>query len=298
MQNEELVKSWLKLKYPHGYMLYADYNDRLSDESIYEIISSDNPQAALNEKMYYTYIGDCDCRYEQYKEIAKEAAAEIPAIAKEDIDDVIECVQDNLEMTYPVEHFLNQRVRTDIYVDTGDSDRDFTCNAMYPHYNGRKEWLEDSDIIEDEYKDASLFWLAETQGYSREDFVKFLLTNTDDTTYKKSGFLNSVFQEMANMPSHMPALVFLQTYTLRELIDIVQNKKDISIIPGTMCGLYDNWQGGGGPLGIEIEKPITLPYDKVFRIYPATSYSYSIDQCYSLIGEAWDYANAKRRRVA
>ena len=298
MQIEELIKNWLKLRYPYGYTLYADYNDSLNDETILDIISSDNPKVALNEKMYYAFIGDCDIEYDRYKDLAEEAMEEVPALAEEDIDDIIDSIRDNLNITYPTEHFLQQRVRVDIYVDTGDSDYDFVSNAMYPHYNGRTEWIDDPDDIFEETEKASLLWLAETQGYSKEEFLKFLCTHTDSSTFRKDGFLNSVFQELANMPSHMPALVFLKTFTLGQLIDIVQNKKDIYIPTMTMCGLYDSWNGGGGPLEIELEKPVTLPYDKIFRIYPATSYSYSIDKCYGMCEEAWDYASRNRRRAA
>jgi hypothetical protein len=292
---EELIKNWLKLKYPHGYELYADRNDCLQDNTIREILEDKDPRTAFNEKMYYAY-GLYDGI--EYKEIAENAMEEIPALAGEDLDDVEDCIRDNLDVIYPTEHFLQQRVRVDIYVDTGDSDYDFVSNAMYPHYNGRVEWINDPDDIPEETEKASLLWLAETQGYSKEDFLQFLCANTDNSTYKKNGFLNSVFQELVNMSTHMPALVFLKTFTLGQLIDIVQNKKDIYIPTMTMCGLYDSWSGGGGPLEIELEKPVTLPYDKIFRIYPARSYSYNIDRCYGLVDEAWDLTNRKRRLAA
>ncbi len=297
MQIDELVKNWLKLRYPYGYALYADHNDVLSDGAVYDIINSSNPKVALNEKMYYMF-GDYGTDYSMYNELAKEAVREAPELIKEDVEDIVDVIRENLDISYPIDHFLQQRVRVDIYVDTGDSDYDFVSNAMYPHYNGRQEWISDPDCIEEEQKKASLLWLAENQGYSREDFLQFLCANTDDSTYKKNGFLNSVFQELANMPSHMPALVFLKTFTLDQLIDIVQNRKDIYIPTMTMCGLYDNWNGGGGPLEIELEKPVTLPYDKIFRIYPATSYSHSIDRCYGLVDEAWDLTNKNRRMAA
>jgi hypothetical protein len=186
-----------------------------------------------------------------------------------------------VEIILPEDHYLDQQIRVDIYIDTGDADYDFVSNAMYPHYNGRQELFEE---IDEERRHASLFWLAETQGYDAKTFFEAL---QDDVEHTDSRFITSVFEELYNTPTHMPRLVFLRTFTLRTLLAIAEKDgEDIHIPTDTTCGLYDKWSGGGGPIEIKLEKPLRIPR-KIAEILPASSYEYNIMSCYGMLNWAW-----------
>lgn len=79
-----------------------------------------------------------------------------------DDDKIREELESMWYFKYPTDEYLEQEVNVDIRIDTGDANYDFTLNAIYPHYNGRK-----GDDIDDR---ASLVWLAKTQGYSKRNF--------------------------------------------------------------------------------------------------------------------------------
>ena len=186
----------------------------------------------------------------------------------------------------------------DILVDTGDMNYDYTLNAVYPHYNGRKD-----DEIDDK---ASLVWLAKTQGYTKEQ-LQNQLTNGEDKLDVK-GFLETVYQEVINCSASCPTLIFPIKMTLEQAMKICRiiNKRDkggykyepeeredcgsIIIDKNVDCALYDYWAGGGGCWGIELEKDVELPIKFIHKAIPDGSLDYSMKECYGVTSECWEKA--------
>ena len=99
----------------------------------------------------------------------------------------------------PYSHYYKQRVRLNIMIDTGDGARDYTDNSVYPHWDAAPG-IEISS-------NASILWLAESQGISKTELLKSLTAYTDGLD--KTGFLETLAQELINMPSHMSILTCL-----------------------------------------------------------------------------------------
>ena len=271
------LRKWYNEKYPNGYNVYPDYNYEISDMEIDQILKSKNPYDQFLETIMFSD----EYEFIIINEITREAIKDGFKNSKiNELLNIQNFLQEIVQINYPIEHYLNQEVCVDIFVDTGDSNYDYVSNAFYPHYNGRKTAYED---IESVTQESSLFWLAETQVYNDKEFFDSI---QNDVEYEKSKFIISVYNEIANMPCHMPQLVFLKQFTLRELIDIVENEKDIKIDKNTICGLYDKWSGGGSVLEIELEKPVEIPY-KYTQILPHESYTYNIKDCYGVTDNFW-----------
>jgi len=278
---ESKIINWAKKEYSKGYNIFADYQDVINDNQVCMILKAKHPTEAFYDWVYKTYE---ESELYIWPEIIKECRRDISELNDEGSDEIQEILQDYIHFIYPKDHFLKQEIRIDIYIDTGDSDFDFVCNAMYPHYNGDINKFNDIEYMKEYHYKGSLFWLAKTQGYDEKTLIESL--KYDNASYGK--FLDSVYNELANMPTHMPCLIFLKRYTLEELIDIVENERDIVIDINTFTGLYDKWSGGGGPFEIQLKKPIVVPHKYIFQMLPVHSYQYNIENCYGMSECAWN----------
>jgi len=279
--------------------LFANYDDRISDHSLKEIFSSDDPETKFYELMGEWYD---DEDYETRDEISGKVRVELGKLGgayatDEDgnflDDEVEELYQEVFDSGYfycslPFDHYLKQEVYANIMIDTGDGNRDFTDNCIYPFYDAKED---------DEIRDtASLVWLAKTQGYSKEDLRKGLAAYIDGDD--QTGFMNTVGQELINATSHMNVLTFLVKTTLRDLFNIAEamlsftngTPKESCVVlrKDTMCGLFDPWYGAGSLLEIELQNDVVIPVSIIRSAKPdGCDGSCSISEVYGMCGSAW-----------
>lgn len=190
-----------------------------------------------------------------------------------------------VDTTTLIEDCRDYAVDMDIFIDTGDGKFGFSSNSMYPHIDAEK------DVSCDEIADRkpSLFFLTESQGYSKEQLHSFLLSSTDESTCKKDGFLPSVFQELINMNAPCPQLVFLRKMRLSMVLDILKGQrtgvKTTVVMPSnTTCGLYDRKEGAGSLMGIQLEKDLHIPAEHII-LCPSGTYPDSIHDFYGFDDE-------------
>ena len=273
---------------------YVDYNDELTDKDIKNILEQEEPEWALEDM-----LSDCyqDTEW-QYRDDIIDKFQKTEEGSKYDWDEINDELVDMWYLKIPFEHYKKQEVCMDILVDTGDMNYDYTLNAVYPHYNGRKD-----DEIDDK---ASLVWLAKTQGYTKEQ-LQNQLTNGEDKLDVK-GFLETVYQEVINCSTACPTLIFPIKMTLEQAMKICKiiNKRDkngykyepeeredcgsVIIDKNVDCTLYDYWAGGGGCWGIELEKDVELPIKFIHKAVPDGSLDYSMKRCYGCTSECWKKA--------
>ena len=273
---------------------YVDYDDKLSDKDIAQILGEKEPESELEYLLYDCYSeAEGEARDELIKKFQKTEEG-----TKYDWDEINDELVDMWYLKIPFEHYRKQEVCMDIFVDTGDMNYDYTLNAVYPHYSGRKD-----DEIDDK---ASLVWLAKTQGYTKEQ-LQNQLTNGEDKLDVK-GFLESVYQEVINCSTSCPTLVFPIKMTLEQAVKLCKiiNKRDkngykyepeerkdcgsIIIDKAVDCVLYDYWAGGGGCWGIELEKDVELPIKFIYKAIPDGVLPYSMRGCYGVTSECWKKA--------
>lgn len=265
----EAVELFLSENYPQckegnffKFVLSPDYRDTMEKSALVDILKEADPLFALTEYLENAYD---EALWHLQDSVAKEAIA--TACPKDD-DESSQMVRENIrEMCIfeaDVDHFLQMTFPVNIYLDTGDSNFDFTLNNHYPH------WGETQGEKMDEK--SSLVWLARQQGYSKKQLETALdLGDMSDP----HGFLESVRVEEANANSHMLAVGFLVTMSIEQMIDVrfrlseheamiragkpFRDNSFILIDKSTTCGLIDAWDGGGSVLGIELEQDVKIP---------------------------------------
>lgn len=270
---------------------YADYNDTIGAKTAADILQSSDPEERLEDLMIGWYDYDeqeeRDDHIDKFKETLKRKSW-----SDEDIEDMF------VKLWYfrlPLEHYISQEVCINIAIDTGDRNYDYSLNAVYPHYNGVKD-----EEIDDK---ASLVWLAQQQGYSKEQ-LQDVLTNGEDAV-EQHGFLPTVFQEVINCCVPLPRLIFPVKMTLKQACELnrIINKRDeagyeyepekrkdvgtVILDKSVEPLLYDSWGGGGSVWGIELDKDVEIPIKYIESALPDEALDYSIHDCYGCTDGCW-----------
>lgn len=270
---------------------YRSYDDIIDDKTIGYILDSNYPMEELEDKCYDWWE---DAAWQCEMELVKEFQKTLTRQSWDD-DQIREELESMWYFKYPIDEYLKQEVNVDICIDTGDANYDYTLNAVYPHYNGRT-----GDVIDD---DASLVWLAKTQGYSKEQLQHAF--NTFEDSLERHGFLETVYDEVLNCSTPMPALIFPVKMSLGKLIELyeVMHKRDqegyewysenredcgsIIVDKNVDCTLYDFWDGDGGCWGIELEKDVEIPIKYIKSAEPDGAHTYSMQSCYGCNSDCW-----------
>ncbi len=282
--------------------IYADYRDEMDYHTAIKILNSKHPMDTFYEKINDWYM-DTETERDYQDDIEKSIRSTLEenidvypnGLTDEQEEFLGDWVRENIYFNYPKDHYLKQEFYTNIMIDTGDGNYDFTLNAHYPcYYGGRK-----GEAMDDK---ASLVWLAKQQGYTKGQLRKAL---DEGDASNPRGFLESCRVELANMTSHMQILTFLVRMDLKTLIKINRllrlREKDghqydttkypdcgyIVLDKSTMCGLFDPWQGGGSVLEIRLEKDVKIPIKFIRSCLPDGGDGYGIDDVYRLVGSCW-----------
>ena len=272
------------------YEIYPHYDDKIPESIVAEILMSNDPRETFymkTEETYYDYID------EERNAVVDDLLMDFyPADAMERMDMewyLRDLINELVVFKIPFEHYEKQLFDVDLMIDTGDGDYDFTCNSEYPY------------SIPDE---ASLVWLAKTQGYDKcilEDGL------AKGNVGEPNGFLDSVRQEYINEASRINCLTFLvkmsldDLITLHELIHLsqpngaiiydAQKRPDcgtVKISKNATAGLFDPWSGGGSLFEIKLEKDLILPIKYISSALPdETGHEWSVQSVYGMMNSAW-----------
>ena len=276
--------------------IYADYRDELTKEEILAICRSDDPWDTYDDKIISAYENaEIECENDLLKKIKEEdTISEALENGEFDDDEITNFVRDRHTVDLPFDHFLDQELLINIIVNTGDQNTDFTINQPFASWDGR-----DDTKIDD---DAAILWLARQQGYNKSSLTKALR----DRENQGSKFLASMLSEVENVTTHMNALTFLAKMTFSEwfkLHDAIDREKSrnnqfhprkskgrgyIILDKNTTCGLYDPWNGAGGPLEIALDKDVRLPIRFIDSAWPDGGRGYSIEDIYAACSCIWD----------
>ena len=285
-----------------GIEMYLDYRDTLSDFTLYDIMTADNPRETFNELIGdWTVDGAVYYEDELEKEIRDNLTEDEEVFFDENFDKLRDWFHEHYYYYYDDNHY-NETVKVNIMLDTGNCNYDFTRDNILNYCNYYSN--EGKDL-----KDSSIFWLAKQQKKAtllRKAIKKVL--NGEDIKFEDN-FIESTIEELENLPSHMATLTFLVNMPLFDYFDLREamaaeeklndsyvledrkGKGTITISKDTMCGLFDVWSGGGSLLEIELDKDVVLPIKCIWMAEIETGksqYGYSVDSVYGLVGSAWD----------
>ena len=164
-----------------------------------------------------------------------------------------------------------------------------------------KSLLETSKEFE-ETTDNALTYLIHQQGYKLSDAYKSYYAGKES----KSKFIESVVDEINNTSYSMNELTVLTTSSGAELLDLLDNiahsRDYLCFSKETEIGLFNEWQGAGSALEIQLEKPFVIPASMVRNlqfdcsgrddfINKKSNYGYTVDDVYGLIGSVWTQGN-------
>ena len=292
-------------EYPNedgGIEMYLDYRDTLSDSTLYDIMTADNPREYFDELLSdWTIDGSLYYENELERTIKRNLTHDEIDFFDEYTEEICDWFQENYYFYYDANHY-NKTIKVNIMLDTGNCNSDFTRDNIlnYASYysNGGKD-----------LKDSSIMWLARQQkkaGNLRKAIKK---VSDGENIFFEDKFIESTIEELENLPSYMATLTFLVNMKLFDYFDLRdamnaekklnnsytfadrKGKGTITISKDTMCGLFDVWSGGGSLLEIELDKDVVLPIKCIWHAEIETGkseYGYSVDSVYGLVGSAWD----------
>jgi 5'(3')-deoxyribonucleotidase len=312
--------------------IYANYDDKISEQTLRTMFQSGDPGFAFYELMDEWY-GDEQHRMhyalaDELREYLTEFGGRFSGDTEEFLDPEVEDVFQEIVNEYdwdvrlPYDHYLDQPVYANIFVDAGDRNRDFVDNVeLYRNLN-QPETISDN---------SGLLLLGKLCGYSKADMIagmkhcdaireaqsrleaSLAMARVDatpeavqiidglcnkwqnDLSPDISGFIGTVYQELENLSGDISVVTFLVKTSLRNLIALHENvqaftarEKAVVIEQGAFCGLYDPWNGGGSVFEIRTDCDIKLPLSNIFSVAPdGTVGNYSVEETYGMCKSAW-----------
>ena len=292
--------------------VFANYDDSMSEKEAAEILSSPNPEDEFNDRIFEWYAETEDNQFDELLAEVNTALEKdsrfIDGLDDGDYEEIKDYLRDITASVFPFERYLKQSFCTDILVDTGDGNYDFTLNNHYPSYCGSDKGSSISRL-------AGITWLAKSQGYTKGALRKAL--DNGDTSKDPKGFLQSMYVEEANSCSHMNVVTFLVRMTFRELLllnklirqqdrngmnyDASKNPDCGYLIIGKEIegvGLFNPWDGGGSLLEVQLEKDVKLPIKYIWKALPDEGIKpYCVGSVYGLCQSAWTENTIKEIHV-
>lgn len=274
---KDIIKKHMYMKQDEqGYFhsdIYVDYRDGLNDDNIKDIIEADNKMDAFYDTLDQ-YVTECIIYEENefMRIMGNNWDEETYGEFYEYEDFIRDWMFDNVYFNFPYDHYLKDTIQVNLVVDTGDGNYDYTLNNFLSYNASEDEYKE----IEEE---SSILWLVKQQGYTKEDLIKQIEEGTD------SKFLQSVEQELIDCVSHMNALTFFVSMTIKEFIEL-ENAEKIVLTNGTNAGLMDYWNGAGSLLGIDLEKPVELDMELVSPHVDGHR-GYGVNDVYGMSSDFW-----------
>lgn len=165
--------------------------------------------------------------------------------------------------------------RCNICVGTGHS-----ANYMFDDTDNIAQYILEEDplpVFPDHGK-GGLAFLMQTQDAS-----------LDDAIHGEGKFVKSLRKELMECCGQYGSPTFLVTLDMKDL-EAIKDGESIRIDPGVVCGIVELYNGGGGTLDIELEKPVVLNKDFIYelQIEGAKNWHYSVDSIYGLASSCWD----------
>ena len=144
----------------------------------------------------------------------------------------------------------------------------------------------------EDHFDNALTYVIYQQGHTLPEVAEAFLQRKENN----NEFVKSVVEELDEFPSYsmaeMTALVTLDKDGLQVLDQIAKGEGEITFSKNTMIGLYNEWQGTGSQLEIQLEKPLIVPADMVRNVQiegqkSDYAHGYTVNDVYGLVGECW-----------
>lgn len=116
---------------------------------------------------------------------------------------------------------------------------------------------------------------------------------------KYGKFIASLASEIANSNQfNVDEFVFLTKMSVEDYARLGDEDATITFPAGTMCGMYNRYDGSGSVLEVELEKEITIPRFNIPELQIESrketfGYHYNVDEVYGLTAQCWEKGKAE-----
>lgn len=304
---------------PDGYKMYFSYDEKIASDTIAEAFNDykemvQNAEQNGTEPDYSTfsdYLNQTVCEKWNMFEAQEETLESSFKYGKS--QEQLQTVEDYLDrnnmtlsealeregfagVTYDLKDIVGEYKMNVMLTTPVEQNFDMgSIASMFSEHDA--EWvnkrLEDMTAKEQEkHFDNALTYVVYQQGHTLSEVAKAYYENKPI----ENEFVKSIVDELDEFPSYsmaeMTALVTLNKEGLQVLDQIAKGEGDITFSKDTMIGLYNEWQGAGSQLEIQLEKPLTVPADMVKNVQiegqkSDYTHGYTVNDTYGLIGECW-----------
>ena len=175
-------------------------------------------------------------------------------------------------------------------------DYDYHINLMFATPYERNYDMSLIPLFEDVDNNA-LTYLIRQQGYDVHEVFKSL----KEDRINDSVFVRSVVDELREQSycmAELTALVTARGENLLNLLDNIAHENNyISISKDATIGLFNEWNGSGSMLEIQLEKPAVFPTSMVRNVQiegaGKENSGYTVDAVYGFVSKAWLIGNVE-----
>lgn len=312
--------------YDAGYELFGDYNEyQIPEETLCCMIDSayDKKEDCSAWEIFWDYLEDsaADVGFYYHDEVIRRTLCEafkpkhypserdlnmMKIICKLYKDDVERDILSRIYFFYDAKSFYKQKILVDIMLDTGNLNFCNNCDDLL------------SDVYDpDRLSCSSLLYLADLQGEKEallsqiEDYKSWCKEQETEDYFlyrkehlvDKSEFICSAMDELSETSSLSATTTILASMHLDKLMDLLNDQKlladgtafetepCITVFPlQATIGLFDQTNGAGGPLEIQLDKAVEIPISKLLFEVDGVSNrrtGYSIMDTYGVGSSLW-----------
>lgn len=312
--------------YDAGYELFGDYNEyQIPEETLCRMIDSayDKKEDCSAWDIFWDYLEDRaeDVGFYYHDEVIRETLCELfkpkhysserdlnmmKIICKLYKDDVENEILSRIYFFYDAKPFYQQNILVDIMLDTGNWNFCNNCDDLLsyvydPERLSRSSLLYLADLQGE--KEALLSQIEDYKSWCKEQETEDYSLYRKEHLVDKSEFICSAMDELAETSSLSATTTILASMSLDKLMDLLSDQKLLSdgaafdkepcitVFPlQAAIGLFDQTNGAGGPLEIQLDKPVEIPISKLLLEVDGVSNrrtGYSITDTYGVGSSLW-----------
>lgn len=309
---ENFLKEFIKENCDeNGYKkIYYDYTDKLNPDTIYKTYNVMKYDKTLDfDQALEQVIDDDDERYIFFEDnLIDELEEKIKNSNDEDLlneykntEDIVEDLSNAgyMGIDYNIEELLNNsNLKFNIMFAT-DNEKNYDMSAISNTFmQDREDVISENKDILTRNSDNSLTYLIQQQGHS----IKEVLDDCYDLKRSNNKFIKSVSEELDYCPRYsmneLTCLVQLSGEQISDFFNTLEgrsedgNIKNFEFNKDVTLGLFNEWNGSGSLLEIELEKPFIVSKDMIRNFQIEGEYSnhergYTVDEVYGLVSSCW-----------
>lgn len=281
---------YLKKECENGWsfeMYRSGYDDKLDPKNVAVFCMADPPYDPMRVAQEYIDEAYEDYAWQTQNDICAEVMKKIE-LPDNTLCDWAEELEEHIrEVTWgltPEDEYLDDTICVNIMLDCGDARNEYRANDIYPGSYG-----EPGEPIAET---SSIRWLAEQQGYTVEQLRSYL--DGDHDTANPKGFLQTLYCELINSYGYK-IVTFLARMKIRDVLELNQALTEgswfrLRISKDTVTGLFDPFNGAGGPFEVELDKDVIVPMERVRSILPDVKDAvgrWPIEEVYGMVRSEW-----------